>query len=89
MTTFSVKVPSLQRFIYDGTGVSDSQLVINTPSLKYLKTSGCGDKCMIDYMPEIVEASVDVTCSNIDDILRALRSLKRLSLCLHSEVRYT
>ncbi|CAL9243797.1 unnamed protein product, partial [Arabidopsis halleri] len=84
--SFSVKVPSLQRFIYDS--ASESELVLNTPSLKYLKTIDRCENCMIEYMPEIVEAHVQVTCCNIEDILMSIKSLKRLSLCLISEPEF-
>jgi len=82
--SFSVMVPSLQRFIY--CGGSGAELVMNTPSLKYLKLSGCGYECMIGNLPEIVEAHVEVACST-DDILTSLASVKRLLLCLPTEVR--
>ncbi|KAG7538154.1 FBD domain [Arabidopsis suecica] len=84
--SFSVKVPSLQRFIYDS--ASDYELVLNTPSLKYLKTTDSCENCMIEYMPEIVEAYVQVTCCNVEDILMSLKSLKRLSLCLIIEPKF-
>jgi hypothetical protein len=80
--SFSVMVPSLQRFIY--CGGSGAELVMNTPSLKYLKLSGCGYECMIGNLPEIVEAHVEVACST-DDILTSLASVKRLLLCLPTE----
>ncbi|KAG7534455.1 F-box domain [Arabidopsis thaliana x Arabidopsis arenosa] len=83
VASFSVMVPSLQRFIYNGG--CGSELVMNTPSLKYFKTFDCGSECMIEYLPEIVEAHVEVACSNTDDILRSLASVKRLLLCLPSE----
>ncbi|XP_010451090.1 PREDICTED: FBD-associated F-box protein At5g56370-like [Camelina sativa] len=86
VVTFSVMVPSLQRFFYCG----GPELVMNTPSLKYLTLSEYGDKCsMIEYLPEIVEAYVqEVTCSNTDDILRSIASVKRLFLCLPSKPKF-
>ncbi|KAL1195222.1 FBD-associated F-box protein [Cardamine amara subsp. amara] len=83
VNTFSVMVPSLQRFIYDATDSSYTYLLMNTPSLKYLMLDDLSDLCQIEeYMPEIVEAHVDVTCYNVDDILRYLASVKRLFLCV-------
>ncbi|CAL9243794.1 unnamed protein product [Arabidopsis halleri] len=87
VTSFSVMVPSLQRFIYYGTRPG-SELVMNTPSLKYFRTIDHGSECMIEYLPEIVEAHVQVLCTNTDDILRSLVPLKRLLLCLPSEPEF-
>ncbi|CAA7062584.1 unnamed protein product [Microthlaspi erraticum] len=84
--TFSVTVPALQSFIYCATE-GDSELVMNTPSLKYFKTLDSGFRCVIEYLPEIVEAHVEVICLNTDDILRSLAPLKRLLLCLPTEPR--
>ncbi|CAA7062582.1 unnamed protein product [Microthlaspi erraticum] len=84
---FSVIVPSLQRFIYSASGGGRTELVVNTPSLKYFKTFDLGSKYVIEYLPEIVEAHVEVICSNTDDILRSLASLKRLLSCLPREPR--
>ena len=81
---FSIMVPSLQKFDYYGR--PGSVLVMNTPSLKYFKTLDYACECMIEYLPEILVAHVEVTCSNTDDILRSLASVKRLLLCLSSEV---
>lgn len=83
--SFSLRVPSLQRFDYYGGG-DGSELVMNTPSLKYFKTLGFAYKCTIEYLPEILVAHVVVTCGNTDDILRSLASVKRLFLCLPTEV---
>ncbi|KAF3550448.1 hypothetical protein DY000_02001253 [Brassica cretica] len=80
---FAITVPSLQRFDYYGR--PGSVLVMNTPSLKYFKTLDYACECMIEYLPEILVAHVEVTCSNTDDILRSLASVKRLLLCLSSE----
>lgn len=85
--SFSVMVPSLQRFIYRGG--NNPEFVMNTPSLKYFKTIDYGSEFIIEYLPKIVEAHVEVICSNSDDILRSLASVKRLLLCLPIEVRYT
>ncbi|KAG7538152.1 Leucine-rich repeat 2 [Arabidopsis suecica] len=86
VTSFSVMVPSLQRFIYYGG--SGAELVMNTPALKYFKTIDHGSECMIEYLPEVVEAHVEVLCINTDDILRSLASVKRLLLCLPSEPEF-
>ncbi|EOA15188.1 hypothetical protein CARUB_v10028576mg [Capsella rubella] len=85
VATFSVMLPSLQRLVYDSTGLKDAALLMYTPSLKYFKIVDFSYECMVENMPEIVEAHVAVTCSNITDILRSLVPLKRLLLCLPSE----
>uniref|UniRef100_A0A1J3FPT9 FBD-associated F-box protein n=3 Tax=Noccaea caerulescens TaxID=107243 RepID=A0A1J3FPT9_NOCCA len=82
--TFTVTVPSLQRFIYCATE-GGTELVMNTPSLNYFHSVDFGYRCVIENLPEIVEAHVQVICSNTDDILRSLAPLKRLLLCLPSE----
>ena len=41
---------------------------------------------MMEYLPKILEACVDVICSNIDDILRSLAPVKRLMLCVPTDV---
>ncbi|CAA7062583.1 unnamed protein product [Microthlaspi erraticum] len=81
--TFSVTVPSLQRFIYRAVEGGD-ELVMNTPSLKYFRSKDFGLRCVIEQMPEIVEAHVEAICST-DDILRSLAPVKRLLLCLSLE----
>ncbi|EOA14486.1 hypothetical protein CARUB_v10027701mg [Capsella rubella] len=87
VSNFSVMVPSLQRFMY--LGFFSSELVMKTPSLKYFKILDNGYNCIIEYLPEIVEALVEVICYNTDEILRSLASVKRLLLCIHCEGRYT
>ncbi|XP_019092340.1 PREDICTED: FBD-associated F-box protein At5g56370-like [Camelina sativa] len=84
--SFSVMVPSLQRFVY--WGGSGSELVLDSTALKYLKLFDHGYQCKIKYLPEIVEAHVEVTCSNTDDILRSIASVKRLLLCLPLEPEF-
>ncbi|KAL0710158.1 hypothetical protein Bca4012_017136 [Brassica carinata] len=69
-------------------GGDGSELVMNTPSLKYFKTLDYAYKCMIEYLPEILVAHVEVTCGNTDDILRSLVSVKRLLLCLPVEPEF-
>ncbi|XP_010451010.1 PREDICTED: FBD-associated F-box protein At5g56370-like [Camelina sativa] len=84
--SFSVMVPSLQRFVYYGR--SGSELELSSTALKYLKLLDRGYQCKIKYLPEIVEAHVEVTCSKTDDILRSIASVKRLYLCLPIEPEF-
>ncbi|CAL9243799.1 unnamed protein product [Arabidopsis halleri] len=81
-------VPSLQKLTYNGVSGDETDFVLNAPSLKCLGISDLGYVCMIEKMPEIVAANVEVIYWNTDNILDSLTSVKRLSLCLPSEVSY-
>ncbi|KAG7534457.1 Leucine-rich repeat 2 [Arabidopsis thaliana x Arabidopsis arenosa] len=85
VTTFSIMVPSLQKLTYCGVSGDEADFVLNAPSLKCLKISDLGYECMVEKMPEIVAANVEVIYWNTDNILGSLTSVKRLSLCLPSE----
>lgn len=81
----TVVVPSLQRLtmldIFSGTR---GRCVIDVPSLKYLSIT---EKVVynfrqIENMPELAEADVDITHGVTQNFLRALTSVRRLSLSL-------
>ncbi|KAL0785104.1 hypothetical protein Bca101_001349 [Brassica carinata] len=81
---FSITVPSLQRFDYYGR--PGSVLVINMPSLKYFKTLDYACECMIEYLPEILVAHVEVTCSNTDDMTSSdLLHQSNASCCVYPQ----
>ncbi|ESQ42781.1 hypothetical protein EUTSA_v10015524mg [Eutrema salsugineum] len=90
MRKFTIIVPTLQRlslyipYFYDIDG-----FVIKTPSLKYLKLKDHNDKshyCLIDNMPNLIEAYVDVECPDIKSLIGSITSVKRLTIC--SEALY-
>ncbi|XP_019084696.1 PREDICTED: FBD-associated F-box protein At5g56370-like [Camelina sativa] len=84
VTTFPITLPLLQKLIYVGES-NDEMFELNAPSLKCLEIKDVGYDCMIEKMPEIVSANVEVIYSDTDDMLDSLTSLKRLSICLPSE----
>ncbi|KAL0681974.1 hypothetical protein Bca4012_048821 [Brassica carinata] len=88
VTVFSIKVPSLQKLIFDGKwGTHDgiSEFVMNAPSLKFLEINDCSNECMVEKMPELVAANLEAIYWNTDNILSSFTSVKRLSLCLAEE----
>lgn len=88
VTTMPINVPSLQKLVYNGES-NEVVFELNAPSLKCLEINDLGYECMVEDMPEIVTANVEAIYSNTDNILGALTSVKRLSLCLPSEVNRT
>ncbi|CAN7122175.1 unnamed protein product [Brassica rapa subsp. narinosa] len=85
VTIFSINVPSLQKLIFDGKwGTHDgiSEFVMNAPSLKFLEINDCSNGCMVEKMPELVDANLEAIYWNTDNILSSFTSVKRLSLCL-------
>ncbi|ANM65628.1 Leucine-rich repeat [Arabidopsis suecica] len=94
VTTFTIAVPSLKRLTLttEFDDDEDSVYVINAPSLKYLKI--LGDKAyLIENSPELVEVSLtdrQVTvdgypiASYVENLLRSLTSVKRMSLKISS-----
>ncbi|CAN8325994.1 unnamed protein product [Cochlearia groenlandica] len=80
----AVVVPSLQRLTLSDrySGTCDRN-VIDVPSLKYLdiRDEVAYDSRQIENMPELVEANVDITHGVTREFLRALTSVRRLSLC--------
>ncbi|XP_023637065.1 FBD-associated F-box protein At5g56370 isoform X1 [Capsella rubella] len=87
VTTIPINVPSLLKLVYIGES-NEEVFELNAPSLKCLEVKDVGYECMVEDMPEIVTANVEAIYSNTDDILGALTSVKRLSLCLPSESPY-
>lgn len=87
MGLISVIVPSLQRLTFyipgDSYGVFDG-LVIDTPSLKYLKLEDLcegGHPCKIENMPSLERAHVDVRYPHINSLIGSITSVKRLKIC--------
>ncbi|CAN7032136.1 unnamed protein product [Brassica oleracea var. botrytis] len=87
---FTIIVPSLQRlslFIPFDYGIDG--LVIKTPSLKYFKLrvhSSSSHYCLVEHMPNLIEAYIDVEFPNIKSLIESITSVKRLEICL--EVLY-
>ncbi|CAA7025385.1 unnamed protein product [Microthlaspi erraticum] len=81
----TVVVPSLQRLtILDTNHATCGRFEIDVPSLKYLNITENVDynSRQIENMPELVEAHVEITCGVAHKFLRALTSVRRLSLSL-------
>ncbi|KAL1203989.1 FBD-associated F-box protein [Cardamine amara subsp. amara] len=60
-------------------------LVISTPSLKYLKLEDYSEKNhsrLIENMPKLEDAYVDVRFLDMKNLIRSITSVKRLTLCL-------
>ncbi|EOA14364.1 hypothetical protein CARUB_v10027549mg, partial [Capsella rubella] len=85
--SFSITVPSLRKLIYLNVNSGEGLFALNAPSLKSLEIDGIGHKCMIEEMPEIVSANVQIY-RNSENILASLTSVKRLSLCFHLVSRF-
>ncbi|CAA7055567.1 unnamed protein product [Microthlaspi erraticum] len=84
MRNLSVIVPSLLRLTIDMICVLD-EFVINTPSLEYLKLEYYSDKshrCLIENMPKLREASVEVLFPYIKRLIGSITNVKKLTLCL-------
>ncbi|CAB79489.1 putative protein [Arabidopsis thaliana] len=78
-------VPSLRRLsMIDKNYGQCDRYVIDVPSLKYLNITDDAvyDVRQIENMPELVEAHVDITQGVTHKFLRALTSVRQLSLCL-------
>ncbi|XP_019086752.1 PREDICTED: FBD-associated F-box protein At5g56370-like [Camelina sativa] len=86
--SFSITVPSLQKLTYFNEYSSEGLFALNAPSLKSLEISDSDDECIIEKLPEIMAANLEVTYWNTDDILGSLTSVKRLSLCLPSKSQF-
>ncbi|VYS62587.1 unnamed protein product [Arabidopsis thaliana] len=81
--TFTIAVSSLKRLtIYTSSTVDPrAGYVINSPSLTYLKIVGQIGFCLIENVPELVEASMIVSSQIINkNLLESLTSVKRLFL---------
>ena len=57
-------------------------LVLATPALKYFKLMDYNEHyCLIENMPNLIEAYLDVDCPDIKDLIESITSVKRLSIC--------
>ncbi|XP_010448286.1 PREDICTED: F-box/FBD/LRR-repeat protein At4g26340-like [Camelina sativa] len=87
----TIAVPSLQRLsMVDTNDVGRSRYVIDAPCLKYLNIvdEALYKSRQIENMPELVEANIEITRRVTHKFLRALTSVRHLSLCLSiSKVR--
>ncbi|CAA7021987.1 unnamed protein product [Microthlaspi erraticum] len=60
------------------------RLEIDTPSLKYLRLEDGNDEnesCLIENMPELEEAYVDVRYPDIQSLVGSIQSVKHLTIC--------
>ncbi|CDY40225.1 BnaA09g35070D [Brassica napus] len=81
----TVVVPSLQRLSLDIPSAHDIVgYVIKTPDLKYFKLVDDNDKshyCLIEHMPNLSEAHLDVALPDIKSIIGSITSVRRLAIC--------
>ncbi|KAF3574172.1 hypothetical protein F2Q69_00061859 [Brassica cretica] len=79
-----VSVPSLQSlslYIPYNNHIIDG-FVLVTPALKYFKLMDYNEHyCLIESMPNLIEAYLDVDCPDIKDLIGSITSVKRLSIC--------
>ncbi|XP_048597109.1 FBD-associated F-box protein At4g10400-like [Brassica napus] len=79
-----VAVPSLQSLslsILYNNHIIDG-FVLTTPALKYFKLMDYNEHyCLIENMPNLIEAYLDVDCPDIKDLIESITSVKRLSIC--------
>ncbi|CAF2111811.1 unnamed protein product [Brassica napus] len=79
-----VVVPSLQSlslYIPYNNHIIDG-FVLVTPALKYFKLMDYNEHyCLIENMPNLIEAYLDVDCPDIKDLIGSITSVKRLSIC--------
>ncbi|CAN6977657.1 unnamed protein product [Brassica rapa subsp. trilocularis] len=80
-----VAVPSLQNLsFYMPCSNHIDGLVIETPALKYFKLLDYNYNshyCLIQHMPNLIEAHLDVELSDIKCLIGSITSVKRLSIC--------
>lgn len=77
LLSLSVCIPDESFGIFDG-------IMIDTPSLKYLKLEDLdenGHSCLIENMPNLEDAHVDVRYRDISSHIRSITSVKRLTIC--------
>ncbi|RID47128.1 hypothetical protein BRARA_I03749 [Brassica rapa] len=58
--------------------------VINTPALKYFKLMDHNYRshnCLIEHMPNLIEAHLDVELTDMKSIIGSITSVKRLTMC--------
>ncbi|ESQ47211.1 hypothetical protein EUTSA_v10028023mg, partial [Eutrema salsugineum] len=80
---FIVIVPSLKRLTFLEGDYLD-EIVVKTPSLKYLKLEYFNSKiphCLIENMPKLREAYVDFNFPILERLIGSITSVKRLTLC--------
>ncbi|KAF2588813.1 hypothetical protein F2Q70_00040885 [Brassica cretica] len=93
----SIVVPSLQSLsLFIPYRREIDGFVIETPSLKYFKLRDDSwhdhysyfklmdyneHYCLIENMPNLIEAYLDVDCPDIKDLIGSITSVKRLSIC--------
>lgn len=91
MGMINVGIPSLLRLSlqipYDG--LLDG-LVIDTPSLKYLKLEDYDKEylpsCLIEDLPQLEKAYLDVNYRDVERLIASITSVKRLTLALEVNV---
>ncbi|XP_010427222.1 PREDICTED: FBD-associated F-box protein At4g10400-like isoform X1 [Camelina sativa] len=92
MGKLTVVVPSLQSLsLYIPYNFDIGGIEIRTPFLKYFKLEDCSDKrhyCLVENMPNLIEADVDVDLHNIKSLIGSITSVKRLSICISSKDMY-
>ncbi|KAG2301034.1 hypothetical protein Bca52824_029685 [Brassica carinata] len=91
MGKITVIVPSLLSLSVEipFNGLLDG-LVIDTPSLKYLKIEDYDNynhSCLIEDMPQLEEAYLDVKSPDIERLIGSITSVKRLTLSLEAIYR--
>ncbi|XP_033141227.1 FBD-associated F-box protein At5g38590-like [Brassica rapa] len=92
MGMINVGIPSLLRLSlqipYDG--LLDG-LVIDTPSLKYLKLEDYDKEylpsCLIEDLPQLEKAYLDVNYRDVERLIASITSVKRLTLALEAIYR--
>ena len=82
----TVVVPSLLSFsLYLSHCIQIDGYVIETPSLKYFKLIDYSESdhyYLIENMPHLVEAYLDVNLPDLTSIIGSITSVKRLKICL-------
>ncbi|CAA7039625.1 unnamed protein product [Microthlaspi erraticum] len=90
MGKLTVVVPPLQRLsLYIPADYEIVGVVIKTPSLKYFKLIDYNTEShyyLIENMPDLIEAHLDVEFPNIESLMASVTSVKRLAIC--SEAMY-
>ena len=85
MQKLTVVVPSLLSLLLCIPYGHDRQgFVIDTPNLKYFKLVDDNDKshyCLIEHMPNLIEAHLDVSLTDIKSLIGSIASVKRLTIC--------
>ncbi|XP_024014454.1 FBD-associated F-box protein At4g10400 [Eutrema salsugineum] len=76
-------LPCLKTLQLEGVTYDLDEIVIKTPSLKYLNFTYYSSKihhCLIENMPKLREAYVDVSCPILKRLIGSITSIKRLTL---------